>query len=411
MESGTRQEPIYPLKIAFFVEGMYASGVDTLTRSLAKALRQMGHHVVIFAPWKEHDPATAEEDLFVLSALRVNPGHAIYLSYPISFHLIAEFKRQMFDLVHIHTSGSVNLLAWQVAKLFDLPVVYTYHTMSKEYVHYWGLNNDKMESLADSVAKIYDKTVCNGTDVVITPSAKAADYLARLEITPPVTVIPNGIDLQIFAPRPSDYLQTRFGVPRDAKVLLFVGRLNQEKRPILAYELFRSLARTHHDVCLVMVGDGAMREQLAQMALSDGLQKRLFVTGLVDHADMPAVYNAADIWISTSTSEVHPMVALEAVACGLPVVAWRDRALEGVIENGVNGFVVETEEAFVSAIHRLLHDDVLFHAMQRAANQKSQAFGIKTTAERTLQVYTELIRHHAERNNSAPHYGGSNNSA
>ena len=400
MESGSSQEPTYPLKIAFFVEGMYASGVDTLTRALARALRQMGHRVVIFAPWKEHDPATAEEDLFVLSALRVNPGHAIYLSYPISFHLIAEFKRQLFDLVHIHTSGSVNLLAWQVAALFDLPIVYTYHTMSKEYVHYWGLNHDKMESLADSVAKLYDKMVCNSTDRVLTPSAKAADYLAHLEITPPVTVIPNGIELQCFAPRPSDFLQTRFGVPPAAKVLLFVGRLNQEKRPLLAYEVFRTLAQRRTDLCLVMAGDGVLAAPLAQMARSDGLQARLFLIGLVDHADMPAVYNAADIWVSTSTSEVHPMVALEAVACGLPVVAWRDRALEGVIEDGVNGFVVETEQTFVHAIQRLLDDGELYHAMQRAANQKRQAFGIETTAKRTLQVYRELIRHHAARRSS-----------
>jgi 1,2-diacylglycerol 3-alpha-glucosyltransferase len=382
------------LKIAFFVEGMCASGVDTLTHLLAQALRKLGHRVVIFTPWKEHYTAGFDEDVFLLPAVRVNPGHTVYLSYPFSLHMIAEFKRQKFDLVHIHTSTSVNLLAWQVAKLFDLPIVYTYHTMTKEYVHYWGPVGEKLEPLVDSVVKLFDTMVCNGADVVLTPSAKAAEYLAHLEITPPIIVVPNGIDLQIFHPHPSDYLQRHFGVPRDAKVLLFVGRLNQEKRPILAYEVFRALSRQRNDACLVMAGDGVMREQLVQMAISDGLQGRLILTGLVDYADMHAVYNAADVWISTSKSEVHPMVALEAVACGLPVVAWRDRALEGIIEDGVNGFVVDRESAFVNGLQRLLQDEELFRSMQCAATRKIQAYSIESTAKQTLQLYTMLIKNH-----------------
>jgi glycosyltransferase involved in cell wall biosynthesis len=238
--------------------------------------------------------------------------------------------------------------------------------------------------------------VCNGADVVLTPSAKAADYLAQLGITPPIRVVPNGIDLQIFHPFPSDYLQTRVGVPRDAKVLLFVGRLNQEKRPILAYEIFHALSRLRSDVCLVMVGDGAMREELAQLAVRDGLQRRLFLTGLVNYADMHAVYNAADIWISTSKSEVHPMVALEAVACGLPAVAWCDRALEGIIEDGVNGFVVDTQDAFINGVQQLLENGELLHSMQCAATRKIQAYSIETTAKQTLQVYMDLTSDQAE---------------
>lgn len=396
MERGTTQELGCPLKIAFFIEGMYASGVDTLTQLLAKALRKLGHRVVLFVPWKEHNSPESGEDMFLLPAVRLGPGHAVYLSYPISLHLIAEFKRQRFDLVHIHTSTSVNLLAWQVAKLFDLPVVYTYHTMTKEYVHYWGPITETIEPLVDSVVKLFDKMVCNGADVVLTPSAKAADYLAQIGITPPITVVPNGIDLQIFQPHPSNYLQTRFRVPHDAKVLLFVGRLNQEKCPILAYEMFRALSRQRSDVCLVMVGDGSMRDEVTQMAVRDGLQGRLILTGLVDYADMHAVYNAADIWISTSKSEVHPMVALEAVACGLPVVAWRDQALEGIIEDGVNGFVVDTEDAFVNGLQRLLQDEELFRSMQSAATHKIRSYSIETAAKQTLQLYTELIKNHAK---------------
>lgn len=382
---------IRPLKIAFFVEGMYASGVDTSTQLLAKALRRLGHHVVVFMPWKQHCSMENPENLFLLRAARINPKQAVYLTYPLSMRLITEFKNQEFDLIHIHTSTSINLLAWQVAKLFDLPIIYTYHTMSKEYIHYLGSFPARMSSWLDSFIELLDKLVCNRANVVLTPSHKAAKYLAELNLSQPVIVLPNGIDLDAFYPFPSDYLYVRFGVPQNLKKLLFVGRLNQEKRPLLAYTLFRKLCQQCDDVCLVMVGDGAYREQLWDMAVQDGLTKRLFLTGLIEYAKMPAVYNAADLWVSTSQSEVHPMAALEAVACGLPVVAFRDSALNGVVEDKVNGFLVDNEEAFLAKLQTILHDGKLYQQMSRAAIEHIQPYSIEATATRLLHCYANIM--------------------
>ncbi len=383
-----------PLNIAFFVEGMYASGVDISSQLLAEALREQGHRVVLFVPWKEHC-TPGKKDVFLLSAARINSKQGVYLSYPISLKLLNEFKHKQFDLIHVHTSTSVNLLAWQVSALFDLPVVYTYHTMTKEYMHYWGHIPDALggllDPLLDSAVEKYDQVVCNKADAVITPSAKAARYLAEIEVTPRVTVIPNGLKLKNFYPYPSDYLHNTFGVPENAKVLLWVGRLNQEKQPLLAYEIFRDLCRKRADICLVMVGDGALRPELEERRQRDGLQNRLFLTGLVNYTDMAAVYNSADLWISTSQSEVHPMVALEATACGLPTISWRDPALTGVIEDGGNGFLVNSAREFTARLEQILDDGELYQNMRRVAILKREEYNIETTASQVLQIYRQLL--------------------
>ena len=391
----TVQPAARPLTIAFFVEGMYASGVDTSSQLLAEALREQGHQVVLFLPWKEHCTA-GRDDVFFLFLLRVNSKQGVHLSYPISLKLLNRFKHTPFDLIHVHTSTSVNLLAWQVSALFGLPLVYTYHTMTKEYMHYWDSLSDALGGLLDpfftSAVEKYDQMICNKADAIITPSAKAARYLGELDLISPVTVIPNGIKLDNFYPWPSDYLQSHFGVPTGKKVLLWVGRLNQEKRPLLAYDLFRELCRQRDDVCLVMVGDGALRAEIEARRRRDGLQERLFLTGLVNYGQMAAVYNSADLWLSTSQSEVHPMVALEAIACGLPTVAWRDPALDGVIDDGSNGFLVNSNPKFISRLNQILDDSDLYQQMHRAALVKRQEYSIETTAERVYQVYEHVVK-------------------
>lgn len=384
-------EPLQrPLKIAFFVEGMYASGVDTSTQLLAEALRTQGHRVVTFLPWKERY-AENNSDRVLLSALRVNSKQAVYLSYPISLRLLSLFKELHFDLIHVHTSTSVNLLAWQMSSLFNLPIVYTYHTMTKEYMHYFGAIPETVEGLVEAVVEKFDKVVCNKADAIITPSAKAAAYLAEIGVTPPVSIIPNGIKLDDFSPWPSDYLRARFGIAPETQILLWAGRLNQEKRPLLAYEIFRELCAQHDNVALVMVGDGALRAEVEARAQRDRLQNRLFLTGLVDYKLMPAIYNSADLWISTSQSEVHPMVAIEAAACGLPAIAWRDRALHGVVDEGVNGFLVDSKGEFLNRLKSILNDGARYQQMRRAALAKGRNYDIETTASHIAQLYNAVV--------------------
>ncbi len=380
------------LNIAFFVEGMSASGVDTSTQLVAQSLRKSGHHVTLFVPWTEKVTNGTAFDLFRLPAMRFHSKQTLYyLGYPISVRVLAKFHREHFDVIHVHTSSMVNILAWQVSKLFDLPMIYTYHTMSAEYTHYWGPLAETMAPLMGSATKIFDRMVCNLADIIVTPSQKAADYLSGIEVSPQVKVIPNGIDTDRFCPRWSGYLRARFNIPEHQKILLFVGRINQEKKPLVAYQAFRDLCRLRNDVCLVMVGEGPLQEELNKMAVRDHLADRVHFAGLIDYAKMPEVYNSADIWISTSTSEVHPMVALEATACGLPAVVMEDKALEGVIRHGANGYIADSVPKFVDYLDGLLRDQQQYASMSQTTVSMVRIYDVEITAQRLHEVYESLL--------------------
>lgn len=140
-----------------------------------------------------------------------------------------------------------------------------------------------------------------------------------------------------------------------------------------------------------MMGDGALRAVLAQRAQDDGLARRVTLTGTVDYAQMPHIYNGARLWISTSQSEMHPMAALEAAACGLPAIAFADPALAGVVEHGVNGWLVTEDETFLDGVAQLLHSAERYGMMQQAAVAQAQRYSIEASAQLMVDCYHEVV--------------------
>jgi glycosyltransferase involved in cell wall biosynthesis len=133
------------------------------------------------------------------------------------------------------------------------------------------------------------------------------------------------------------------------------------------------------------------------MAADLGMAARTHFLGNVPYGSIPGVYADADVYVSTSTSEVHPMVAIEALAAGVPIVAAPDEALDGVMVDGVNGYFATTEEDFAAKIELLLRDQVLRDRMSTASRQYGQRFAIETQAARVVDVYEAARRARAGR--------------
>lgn len=380
-----------PLRIAFLVEGMSSSGVDTSTQLLADAMRHAGHTVVIFSPWQgraedPNDPTSA-----ALPPIKISSKQPTYLSVPISWSVYERFRRERFDLIHVHTSTTVNLIAWQMSSVLSIPIVYTYHTMTVEYAHYLGKFLGRFTTVVEPAIELFDRMVCNGADAIVAPSQKAADYLEHISVRPEVTVIPNGINLYAFCAEPSSYLRERIGIAERRPICIFVGRLNEEKRPMLTYQLFKRALPSCPEAVLAFVGDGALRTTIEEQIVEDGLQESVFMVGPVPYADMPQVYQSADIWLSTSLSEVHPMVALEATACGAAAVAIHDPALNGIILHDETGILAEGNDDFVAALSDLLGDPVRRSQLAQAGAAHAREFGVERTAERMTALYRKVL--------------------
>lgn len=387
------------LRIAFFLEGMPASGVQTSTNLAAMALAAAGHAVTVFTPWSAENRTRDDEsrvEFFRLPSFRLPSDQEVYWSLPVSLSVTDKFRHAHFDIIHVHTSTMVCVLAWQLSRLFKVPVVYTYHTMSKEYIHYYTRFYPRFAGTADTwigpVVEHYDRLICNRAAAVVAPSHKAAAYLAHLAVEPPVVHIPNGIDAHVFYPGTSDYLHRGLGIPETDRILLFVGRLNHEKQPDVAYEVFRRVAERHAGAHLVLAGAGPMEADLRKRAARDRLADAVHFLGVVPYSMMPEVYRSAYLWLSTSKSEVHPMAALEAITSGLPAAVYADEALRNVVEHGVNGFAVQGIGELVKAASILL-DDVQLHARMSAASaQLSRQYHVEETASRLAELYHEVRR-------------------
>lgn len=380
-----------PMRIAFLVEGMSSSGVDTSTKLLAAALRDLGHHVVIFSPWQQRSNGAADPDTAALPPIKINASQTTYLSVPVSWSVYERFRKEQFDLIHVHTSTTVNLIAWQMSSVLNIPIIYTYHTMTVEYAHYLGPLIGRFTPVVEPAIELFDRMVCNGADAIVAPSRKAYDYLEHIAVRPKVTVIPNGIDLTRFSATPSTWLRERLGIADDRPIAIWVGRINEEKRPQLAYELFKRAHAQQPNAALVYIGDGALRHTILEAAKKDGLADVVFAPGLVGYEEMAQVYQSADLWVSTSLSEVHPMVALEAAACGLPAVAMRDPALQDIVVEGETGLLADADDAFVANLVHLLSDCEERKRFGAAAAKHALEFGVERTAHRMAELYAHVL--------------------
>ena len=178
---------------------------------------------------------------------------------------------------------------------------------------------------------------------------------------------------------------------RRRSILLFVGRIGQEKNLESLFRIFSNLLQNDPGVTLVLAGSGPEEENLHQLAVQMGIASRLMFTGLLSQEDVASAYQSADIFVFPSITETQGLVLVEAMAAGLPVVARAAFGSVAIIEDGVTGYLCDTEEAFVERISDLLQDKALRRRMGEAAAARAQGLTAEKMAIRLERAYQALI--------------------
>jgi D-inositol-3-phosphate glycosyltransferase len=230
-----------------------------------------------------------------------------------------------------------------------------------------------------------------------------------------VSVVPPGVDLDVFRPGGPDARRSarrRLGLPQRRRLLLFVGRIQPLKAPDVliraAAELVADDATRRDGLAVAVVGgpSGTGLERPEELHL---LTAELGLDGVV-HFHPPVArpvladwYRAADLVVVPSHSESFGLVAIEAQACGTPVVAARVGGLVTAVRDGETGLLVPGHDPrdWAAALAALLDDGARLRAMQGAAVRHAAAFGWEATVTRTLGVYTAAMREHARRARAA----------
>lgn len=300
-----------------------------------------------------------------------------------------------YDVVHSHywLSGQVGALA---RDRWNVPLVHSMHTMAKVKNAALALG-DNPEPAARVIG---EEQVVQAADRLIANTALEADQLVSLYGAEPdrIDVVPPGVDLRVFSRRDQAGVRRELGLPEDAAVLLFAGRIQPLKAPdvllrAVAVLLERDPSLRSRIVVPVVGGpSGSGRdhpESLAVLASALGLDDVVRFVPPVNQVELARWYSAATLVAVPSHNESFGLVAVEAQACGTPVVAAAVGGLTTVVRDGVSGLLVDTHEPgdWAEALRRIVVDDSLRARLAAGAVEQASRFAWERTAELTLQSY------------------------
>jgi D-inositol-3-phosphate glycosyltransferase len=318
--------------------------------------------------------------------------------------LRAEVEREPghFDLVHSHywLSGQVGTVA---RERWGVPLVHTMHTMAK-------VKNAQLASgdAAEPVGRIWgEEEIVRLADRLIANTVDERRELIELYDADPdrVAVVHPGVDLEVFREGRQAQARAALGLAPDAAVVLFAGRIQPLKAPDVvlkaAAELLEIDPELRRRLVVAVVGgaSGTGLEQptaLTDLSASLGLGDCVRFVPTVSQAVLADWYAAATVACVPSYSESFGLVALEAQACGTPVVAARVGGLATAVSDGVTGVLVDGHDpkSYAAALHPLLTDAALRDSMGSKAVRHAEGFGWDVTADRTVRVYEDALRTH-----------------
>ncbi|HEY8498580.1 MAG TPA: glycosyltransferase [Limnochordales bacterium] len=378
------------MTIAFFSDSYtpYVSGVVQSIRLTAASLVRRGHRVVVVAPAYPRHAASGPDEtgaLVVRLPSLPAPGQPVFrLPLPWRRALVPLLQRPP-SVVHAHSPFVTAVLARWVARRLRVPLLFTHHTLYHEYVHYgllpgWAL----VPAILRRVGAF-----CRTVDRVIAPTPSIAAMLPRLYgSTAPVTVVPTGLDLRPFREAGGSWLRARLGLDPATPVVVHVGRLAREKNMPVLVQALRLILAGMEGCHAVVVGGGPFLAQLRQAAREPAFAGRLHVVGPVPPEAVPRYLAGASLFLTASTTETQGLVAVEAMAAGLPVVAPAAGGLPDVVTDGLHGVLTEPQPAALAeAALALLADAPRRQAMARRARERAGQFDVESTTGRLLEAY------------------------
>lgn len=377
------------------------NGVVTSIKMLEREMKKRGHEVFIFSPSK-HEP-TENQNLYMLKSIplfvakKFNYRIATFYSRPIA----KEIKELNLDIVHTQSEFSLALFGKIISRKFSIPFIHTYHTMWEDYMHYIVPIKGTRNIYPKRFARNFSRNFVRKAECIITPSKKTEKYLKyRCQVkNKPIYIIPTGIDIEPFNPAnftdaDRNNLKKQLGIEETEKVILFIGRIGEEKSVdhilLSMPEVFKQL----NDTKFVIVGEGPAKESLIEQANKLGIKDKVIFTGSVPWEQIALYYSIGDVFVNASLTETQGLTFIEAMASGVPVVARYAPNLAEFIRNNENGLLVKHEKEFAKSIITVLTNTQIADKLRKngfitASQNSSKEFG-----DKLIEIYTQVINNY-----------------
>lgn len=375
------------------------NGVVVSIETFRKELEQRGHRVFVFAPEFPGYTDTEERKEFVYRFPSIRfakyPDYPVVRPFPPG--LPALFKELGLDIVHVQHIFVLCNAAVRAARTLDIPVIHTEHTLIAEYSQYGAF----LKSFYRPYLIWLIRRFCNRCDQIIAPSEAMKTVVKSYKVTTPIAVNPTGIDVSGYHRPDPEPLRKQYKIPQNGELLLYVGRLANEKNIQLLLDVIQKLRDQHRVVQLAFVGDGPQRADFERYVAKNGLKDHVTFTGILPHDEVMKLFGAAKIFVFPSLTDTQGIVIAEALAAGTPVVAANRMGPTNVVVNGKCGYLVEPNvSSFVDSIGKLMDNRELWNTMSRQAKARAAAFSTSATAERLQEIYAQTITHYRSRRSS-----------
>ena len=378
------------MRVGIFTESYppLINGVSTSVQTLTAHLEQAGHEVFVFTSryprYRDERPGVFR---FPSVNALVEPDYVL----PITFspRIARAIPGLGLDIVHSHSPFFLGLLARRVARSLGLPHVATNHTLYTEYAHYLPLPTVGATRwmLVRWMRGFYD--TC---DRVLAPSRLTQSVLEGYGVRTPVSVVPTAIPAPPYLLQRPPETKREFGLPPDARLLLYVGRLAPEKNLDLLLRAFALIAEKTNDTYLILAGSGKSRGALEARTRTLGIHRRTRFAGFLGRTKLDPLYQASDLFLFPSKTETQGLAVGEALAAGLPCVVVNAGGAPESVQDGVDGLLVTDDaRAMADRALALLADLDARRRFSEEARRGAQARTPEHVGGRMVAVYEELI--------------------
>ncbi|KUK82720.1 MAG: Glycosyl transferase group 1 [Pelotomaculum thermopropionicum] len=377
------------MKIGVFTDSYlpYISGVVRSIQTFTEELTSLGHEVFIFAP--NYKNCKKENGVFRFNSIPSPTNRNFTLAFPYSPKFKPTIQRLNLDLIHVHSPFLLGRLGARYARKLDIPLVFTFHTLYDQYVHYVPFASSFTKELAQKISRDF----CNQCDLVIVPTHVIGEYLLKIGVRTLINKIPTGIKIKAFQNADPAWLRQRFNIDPSDKVLLFVGRLGQEKNIKFLMKSFLLIHQKINNTVLVLVGGGPDEEELKIQAKNLGIGQRVIFTGPLPHQQVVNCYAGANMFVFSSLTETQGIVITEAKAAGLPVVAVGANGVSEMLEHGVDGYLSDPEPfQFAEKVCRIINNKTLKDKMSNNARLNAEKISSFNCTSRLINCYSKLIK-------------------
>jgi glycosyltransferase involved in cell wall biosynthesis len=366
------------------------NGVANTLRHMRDGLHSAGHRVQLVRPRQAQDKNARSEAAAPAPNQVMTPGLPIpgypglHFGLPASGTLTRLWREQRPDLVYIATEGPLGRSALTAAQRLNIPTLSGMHTHFDRYSRHYRLG------LIAPLVAAYMRNFHNRSGGTLVPTRAMADALRRNDFQR-VHIWPRGVDAKLFDPaRRSGQLRAEWGLKPDQLALLYVGRLAPEKNVELALQSYLAIKAEIPSTRIIWVGDGPARRHLEQ-ACPDG-----HFAGARTGEDLATHYASGDLFLFPSLTETFGNVVLEAMASGLPVLAYRDAAAAELIDSGQDGRTVRPANTvdFIATGLELANNRDLCRRLGRAARQRALRHAWPTLIEALIALFQHSVEEH-----------------